>query len=223
MTSRWYGPNPIGCSQRSGQPWSSPPSMKYAFLAEVDDFVQLISAGAGKFPCVVVPTWTIPPSQRGHGLVDSRRGGIAWTLTLADRRLASALGEVPNVFVLDAQRGIALTERTPTAIASTTSARSRSSTRSSASRPPRSSPPSRPCRAPAQARRRRSRQHPVGGRGRRRRLAEELRLGGHDHVGEAYVSFPARAEGASRTAACSWRSPARTRSRVALEAIDRPR
>ena len=71
---------------------------------EVNDFAAQIAKGLSGFRCVVVPTWTVPPWVRGRGVLDHRPGGVAWALRIANQTLADALNDAPNVFVLDAQR-----------------------------------------------------------------------------------------------------------------------
>ena len=44
----------------------------------------------------------------GAGCIDARPGGIAWAVGVANQRLMRQLAEAPNVFVLDAERWIAL-------------------------------------------------------------------------------------------------------------------
>ncbi len=78
-----------------------------AIASEVDRYAAQIATGLGEFRCVVVPTWTVPPWVRGRGLLDHRPGGVAWALGIANQRLAGALADAPNVFVVDAQRWIA--------------------------------------------------------------------------------------------------------------------
>ncbi len=80
-----------------------------ALHAEVDAFAALVRRGAATYRMLCVPTWTQPASQRGMGLIDARPGGIAWALTLANARLMSQLADMPNVFVLHAQRWVEAT------------------------------------------------------------------------------------------------------------------
>ena len=72
--------------------------------ADVDAFAALVRRGASTYRMAFVPTWAQPSHQRGLGLIDGRVGGIAWALTLANARLMSQLADAPNVFVLNAQR-----------------------------------------------------------------------------------------------------------------------
>ena len=100
------------------QPASAIPSLKAvrgfesvdeeAITKEVDEFADLVLRGLSDYRCVVVPTWTVAPWERGRGLLDARPGGIAWAVGVANQRLMRQLAEAPNIFVLDAERWIAL-------------------------------------------------------------------------------------------------------------------
>ena len=72
--------------------------------ADVDAFAQLVRHGAQSYRFAFVPTWTLPAHQRGHGLIDARVGGLTWALTIVNARLMHALQDVPNAYVLNAQR-----------------------------------------------------------------------------------------------------------------------
>lgn len=71
-------------------------------LAEVDQFADLILNAAGRYRAVFVPTW-IASSARRLGFVDSRPGGVARSLAAMNLRLMTRLESAPNVFVLNAQ------------------------------------------------------------------------------------------------------------------------
>jgi FkbH-like protein len=72
-------------------------------LAEVDVFVDRILAVRGA-SYVFVATWTMPPYSRGHGMLDMRSGGVSRSINAMNLRLAERLEQSPNVFVLDAAR-----------------------------------------------------------------------------------------------------------------------
>lgn len=74
---------------------------------DADAFSQLVIRGAEPYRFAFVATWTLPPDQRGRGLLDARAGGATWALNIMNRRLMEQLGSAKNVFVLDAQRWIA--------------------------------------------------------------------------------------------------------------------
>jgi len=75
-----------------------------AVLEEVDGFCQLVAGGAGRWRAVFVPSWTLPPHQRGFGMIDARGGGCARLLAAMNLRLMDRLASASNVYVLDASR-----------------------------------------------------------------------------------------------------------------------
>ena len=75
-----------------------------SWQTEVDDHCALIERAAAGYRFVFVPTWTLPPSERGLGMLDARRGGATITLTAMNLRLMERLEKTPNVFVLNAER-----------------------------------------------------------------------------------------------------------------------
>jgi FkbH-like protein len=77
-------------------------------VADAEQFARLVVQGLHGYGCVVVPTWTSPPWQRGRGPTDLRPGGIGWALTVANQALARALAEAPNAYVADAGRWVSL-------------------------------------------------------------------------------------------------------------------
>lgn len=76
--------------------------------AEVDAFADTIARGAMGYRAVFVPTWTEPPFERGLGLLDLREAGRARALLAMNQRLAEKLEAEKSVYVLDAQRWISL-------------------------------------------------------------------------------------------------------------------
>jgi FkbH-like protein len=78
-----------------------------AILAEVDAFAARIKAASGSIKHLFVPTWVLPPHERGLGIIDLREGGAAHALLKMNLRLIDALAGTPNVFVLDAARWMA--------------------------------------------------------------------------------------------------------------------
>jgi FkbH-like protein len=75
-----------------------------ALLAEVDTFTSLVENAAAAYKYVFVPSWVVPHSQRGLGMMDARKGGVARALMLMNLRLCDNLAKTSNVFVLNAQR-----------------------------------------------------------------------------------------------------------------------
>lgn len=48
--------------------------------AEIEHFVDLLVGVAARVRALFVPLWTLPPHERGLGIGDFKRGGIAWAL-----------------------------------------------------------------------------------------------------------------------------------------------
>ncbi len=71
---------------------------------EVDDFCALIRKACEGYKAVLVATWTLPPWERGLGVLNLKKGGHARVLARLNERLMSNLEDVPNAFVLDASR-----------------------------------------------------------------------------------------------------------------------
>jgi FkbH-like protein len=79
-----------------------------AIMADVDAFAATVKAARGGARFIFVPTWVLPPSQRGLGMLELRgTQGQTGILMRMNLRLADALAGCPNVFVLDAQRWLA--------------------------------------------------------------------------------------------------------------------
>jgi FkbH-like protein len=83
-----------------------------AVLADVDEYVDLLSRIQGRVGCVLVPTWTIPSYDRGLGLLDLRPEiGIRAVLSQMNVRLCERLAVEKSMFALNAERWLALTRR----------------------------------------------------------------------------------------------------------------
>ncbi len=80
-----------------------------AILKEVDDFSTLIKNAVGRVGYIFVPTWVIPPYNRAWGMVDLKTGsGILNTLLRMNLRLIENLEDVAGIYLLDAQRWISV-------------------------------------------------------------------------------------------------------------------
>jgi FkbH-like protein len=77
-------------------------------FAEVDAFAAVIRAHAQSSRFVFVPSWVLPPWHRGLGMLELRGPRASAVLMGMNLRLADALAELPNVFLLDAQRWLAV-------------------------------------------------------------------------------------------------------------------
>ncbi|HET9452173.1 MAG TPA: HAD-IIIC family phosphatase, partial [Aggregicoccus sp.] len=76
-------------------------------LEEVDAFCSLLAQGVKGCRFAFVPTWVLPSYNRGLGLLDTREGaGIRHALTRMNLRLMDNLARAANVHVLDAQRWV---------------------------------------------------------------------------------------------------------------------
>jgi FkbH-like protein len=78
-----------------------------AILAEVDQFASLVVQGLASYRFGVVPTWTVPTWHRGLGLADGRAGGVMRALYMMNARLMERLAQAPNVYVLNADHWLA--------------------------------------------------------------------------------------------------------------------
>jgi len=76
-------------------------------LEEVDEYASLLRSVRDRVNTVIVPTWVLPSYQRGFGMLDMRSEiGISNTLMRMNLRLCERLADIPNVYLLDTQRWI---------------------------------------------------------------------------------------------------------------------
>jgi FkbH-like protein len=76
-------------------------------LDEVDDYCSLFANIPKTVAAVLVANWVLPPYHRGWGLLDSRPGvGLAHMLALMNLRLSENLSTDKRIFVLDSSRWI---------------------------------------------------------------------------------------------------------------------
>lgn len=74
-------------------------------LADVDRYADRVSAITGRVRNVFVPTWVNPPHQRGLGMIDlTHARGISGALLSMNARLVQKLRATPGVFLFDSQR-----------------------------------------------------------------------------------------------------------------------
>ncbi len=71
---------------------------------EVDAFCDVVRRCAQSVKTVLVASWTVPAYVRGLGMIDARKGGLTRALASMNLRLMERLDDVPNVYVLPAQR-----------------------------------------------------------------------------------------------------------------------
>jgi FkbH-like protein len=100
--------------------WTSPERVSEAFQRilrhedasaadlerDVDGFTEHLRLASARYRTVFVPTWTSQPEERGLGMIDARPGGITWALAVMNRRLMEGLASSSSIFVLNAQRWI---------------------------------------------------------------------------------------------------------------------
>ncbi|HEY1958249.1 MAG TPA: HAD-IIIC family phosphatase [Polyangiaceae bacterium] len=83
-----------------------------ALLAEVDAFAERVLAVKGaRF--TFVAAWALPPGARGLGMLDMKSGGASRALAAMNLRLAERLDASPTTFVLDPTRWLAAGEFDP--------------------------------------------------------------------------------------------------------------
>jgi FkbH-like protein len=77
-------------------------------LAEVDAFVEALKAAASRVSALFVANWTLPPYDRGLGILDwDARLGRSYCLARMNARLAESTAAEPKIRVLDASRWVA--------------------------------------------------------------------------------------------------------------------
>lgn len=75
-------------------------------LKDVDAFCDLVVQAAPKYRMVFVPSWTMAAHHRGLGMIDTRPGGATWSLNIMNHRLMQRLSSSSQIFVLDASRWV---------------------------------------------------------------------------------------------------------------------
>lgn len=74
-------------------------------LDEVDQFASLLLKICDKIKTVFIPTWTLPPYVRGFGMLDMKKDiGIANALMQMNLRLSEIISGSSNIYLLDVQR-----------------------------------------------------------------------------------------------------------------------
>jgi FkbH-like protein len=74
---------------------------------QIDAFTAAIRHFSRRVRFVLVPSWVMPTAQRGLGILDLKNeAGIAGTLARMNLRCAEAVRDIPNVFPLNASRWI---------------------------------------------------------------------------------------------------------------------
>ncbi len=74
-------------------------------LKEVDEYSSLLLNMSKRIKSILVPTWTFPTSYRGYGILDMKKQfGIANILMHMNLRLSDNLDTASNIYVLNAQK-----------------------------------------------------------------------------------------------------------------------
>jgi FkbH-like protein len=95
---------PETCAPAFGRVLSLEPVTESELIAEVDSYVDLLQTTLADCKCAVIPIWTMPWYDRGAGLGDTRKGGAMRALLTMNARLLERLDALSNVHALNAQR-----------------------------------------------------------------------------------------------------------------------
>ena len=73
----------------------------------MDTFSDSLSRLTGRVKTLLVPTWSLPPSMAGYGILERKPGiGLKDILARMNLRLAENLKNLPDAFVIDADRWV---------------------------------------------------------------------------------------------------------------------
>jgi len=79
-------------------------------LEEVDEYSSLLLDICSRVRFLLIPTWTFPSYHRGFGMLDMKTGvGIENTLMRMNLRLSERLDKSPNVYLLNTKKWIEVT------------------------------------------------------------------------------------------------------------------
>jgi FkbH-like protein len=74
-------------------------------LEEVDSYCSLIANAIDRVRCTLIPMWVLPSYHRGYGMLDMRNGiGISNALMRMNLRIADNLDKRGNVYILNTQK-----------------------------------------------------------------------------------------------------------------------
>jgi FkbH-like protein len=83
------------------------PAQLDAILAEVDEFARLVRSVGERYAQIMLPSWVIPTYHRGLGAVDLKNGtGVRNCLWRMNLRLCDRFQHDANIFVLNAEQWI---------------------------------------------------------------------------------------------------------------------
>ncbi|MGA1825068.1 MAG: HAD-IIIC family phosphatase [bacterium] len=78
-------------------------------LTEVDEYSSLLVKASKRVKSIFVPTWVIPSYNRGFGMLDMKKSiGLSNTLMQMNLRLAENVDKVSNIFLFNTERWISL-------------------------------------------------------------------------------------------------------------------
>lgn len=75
-------------------------------LSEVQEFADCIKTVTSKFRAVFLVCWTLPSYRRGYGMMDLSNGGIRTLLMKMNLKLVAELRSTTGMYLLDAQKWI---------------------------------------------------------------------------------------------------------------------
>lgn len=75
-------------------------------LEELDRYTDTLKGVTDRAGVVLVPTWVVPAYQRGLGLMDFKSGGVALALMQMNLHLAERLRDSSNIYVVNAQKWV---------------------------------------------------------------------------------------------------------------------
>jgi len=75
-------------------------------LLGVDSFCDAVTSGSKRYRYMFVPSWALAHWQRGLGMLDARAGGAIHALTIMNLRLMNRFSATPNTYVMNMQRWI---------------------------------------------------------------------------------------------------------------------
>ncbi len=113
----------MGCD--FGVVWTTPEKMIPAYgralnfetykeeevLSEVRQFTEYIKTAAGKFRAIFLVCWTLPSYQRGRGMLDRSSSGLRTLLAKMNLTLTEELQSTAGVYILDGQKWVELAGR----------------------------------------------------------------------------------------------------------------
>lgn len=99
----WTNPQEVSAEFRAADAMQSVDTSK--IQSDLDRFIAQICQASTRVKHTFVATWQLPPQKNGYGLLDYKQGlGLRALLAMMNQRLAESLDQVPGVYVLDSSR-----------------------------------------------------------------------------------------------------------------------